>query len=623
MPPLPAITKQLKPVIGVCLLLAAAVWIVFGQALKFDFVNLDDDAFVYENPLVKQGLTSEGFITAFTGVQADNWTPLTTLSHMADCDFFGMDAGGHHLTNILLHTASAILLFLVLRQMTATLWPAAFVAALFAIHPLRVESVAWVSERKDTLSGACFMLTLWAYVRYVRRPPSLSRYLGVAAFFALGLMAKPMLVTLPLILLLLDYWPLKRFTPAGLAKTVANPSFPAAETWPAWKLVLEKIPLLVLAFASCLPTILAEKQGIQSVTAFPFPLRIANALVSCVFHVGRMFYPVNLAAFYPYPEHSLPPAIVALAAGLLVVISLAAYVARRSHPYFWVGWLWYLIMLLPVIGLVQVGLQARADRHTYLPQIGLYLLLTWAAADMAVRWQINRRVLAIGALGIVAVLIGCARTQTANWRNSETLWNRTLICTTDNYVAQGELGATRREQGQWSEAILDYQKALKINPSYAQAYLSLGDLYVLDGQMQKAVPNFEKAMELSPYVVELLKKNYPFEVPDNVAWHLATNPDARIRNGPRAVELAERVCNLTQWENPVCLGTLAAAYAEAGRFDEAIATAQKACALAEKSDSPPGLLQKNQELLRLYRTHKPYRDFPPNPPATASPLPSP
>ncbi len=400
-----------RTVLAACCLLALAVAVVFGPTVWHDFVNFDDDAYVYDNPQVMQGLTQQTVAWSFTTFHSSNWHPLTWLSHALDCQLYGTQhAAGHHLTNVVLHAAVAILLLLVLWQMTGSLWPSAVVAAVFAVHPLRVESVAWIAERKDLLSGLFFMLTLGAYLHYVRHPFSWHRYLLVAAMFALGLMAKPMLVTLPFVLLLLDYWPLGRISLRGGADSQDNSGadIPVCREKPRcdgsctatpgatvqlspqlkWgdtgrqeclpHLIAEKLPLLLLAAASCVVTSFAQDPSIAVSKYLPVSARIANALVSYVDYLGQFFYPLGLAAFYPHPESGLPIWKVAGALLLLVGISAAAWIGRRRCPYLLVGWLWYLGMLIPVIGLVQVGDQARADRYTYLPQIGLVVALVWA-----------------------------------------------------------------------------------------------------------------------------------------------------------------------------------------------------------------------------------------------------
>ena len=448
-----------RTVLAVCCLLALAVAAVFAQTVRHEFINFDDNVYVYDNPPIADGVTAGAIAWSFTSFHASNWHPLTWLSHALDCQLYGPHRPGwHHLTNVVLHAAVAIALFLVLWQMTGNLWPSAFVAAVFAVHPLRVESVAWVAERKDLLSGLFFMLTLGAYLRYVRHPFSWGRYLSVIAVFALGLMAKPMLVTLPFVLLLLDYWPLGRFSLRGGADILVCqgdggdsgrqeylPHRPALR-----RLIVEKIPLLALAAASCVVTSLAQHSAIIPIDFAPVSSRIANALFSYVAYVGQFFYPSGLALFYPYPSAGIPLWKVVGAVAVLVGISAAAVLARRRLPYLFVGWFWYVGMLVPVIGLMQVGLQAMADRYTYLPQIGLCIAVTWGAANVAVRWPYRRWVYGVASLSLVAGLMAGAWRQTSYWNNSKTLWTRTLACTTGNVFAHNNLGGfgqSRRGEG--------------------------------------------------------------------------------------------------------------------------------------------------------------------------------
>src|SRR5919106_4473973 len=344
----------------VCLGLVAVTWAVFGQTLTHDFINFDDHIYVYENPVVVRGLSTEGIIAAFTHTHARNWHPLTTISHMLDSQLYGLNASGHHLTNVILHTISVLLLFLVLKQMTGSFWQSAFVAALFAIHPLHVESVAWIAERKDVLSAMFFMLALAAYARYARAPSAL-RYLLVAMLFAFGLMSKPMLVTLPFVLLLLDYWPLARI---GGQKPEIGSRLP--------RLITEKIPLFALSAFSCIATLFVQRQGPSTIDQLPFLWRLNNTFVSCVTYVWQMLWPARLAVFYPHPNDRLPLVEVTMAIAFGVGISLFVIYLRRTKSYLVTGWFWYLGMLVPVIGLIQVGEQAHADRYTSLPQIGLY-----------------------------------------------------------------------------------------------------------------------------------------------------------------------------------------------------------------------------------------------------------
>ncbi len=469
--------------IVVCAFLLLAVALVFGQTLRHGFVNYDDEKYVCKNPQVDGGLTIEGIRWAFASRHASNWHPLTWLSHMLDCQLYGLAPWGHHLTSVLLHAATAILLFLVLRRMAGDLWPSTFVAVVFAVHPLRVESVAWVAERKDVLSGLFFLLTLGAYLGYVRHPFSLARYLAVAGLFALGLMAKPMLVTLPLVLLLLDYWPLRRMV---------------LPSCPPWQLVVEKLPLLVLSAASCAATLWAQSEALAATDQVPLPWRIGNAAVSYVVYLGQSFWPAGLTVLYPHPGLALSAwkataAILALGAICGIVVAL-----RRRCPYLLVGWFWYLGMLLPVIGLVQVGLQARADRYTYLPQIGLCIAMAWGANHVTQSWPHRDLVCGIGAALTVTTLMACAWQQTTHWLNSETLWNRALACTTGNYTAHYNLGVALADQGRLDAAIQQYRAAVQAKPDYAEAHYNLGLILANRGQVDEAMEHYQAAADVAP-----------------------------------------------------------------------------------------------------------------------------
>src|SRR6266516_2293679 len=378
-------------ILGVSIFLMAITWLVFGETLRHPSINFDDQEYVFENPKINTGLTSTGVLWAFTHSHAENWHPLTSISHMLDCQLFGLQAGWHHFTNVLLHTIAVILLFLVFREMTGALWRSAFVAAVFAIHPLRVESVAWIAERKDVLSGVFFMLTLGAYVHYVREPSSI-RYLIVAGLFGLGLMTKSMLVTLPFVLLVLDYLPLGCF--AHVSPAEPKPVNGFARWWghrsTPTRLILEKIPLIALSVASSIITLFAQKHAVSSIESLPLLWRMNNAFVSYVAYMWQMVCPTRLALVYPHPEYRLSLWGVALAIAFLTGVTAVVVAFRRKHPYLITGWLWYVGMLVPVIGIVQVGAQARADRYTYLPQIGLYLIAIWSIADLSVPWRCCR-----------------------------------------------------------------------------------------------------------------------------------------------------------------------------------------------------------------------------------------
>ena len=525
----PAARKLYLAAVVCGLLLIVAL--VFGGTIRHDFVNYDDDQYVYKNVQISGGLTARGCSWAFTHVHVGNWHPLTSISHMLDCQLYGLKPWGHHLTNVLLHAVAVILLFAVLLRMTGDLWPSALAAAVFAVHPLRVESVAWISERKDVLSGLFFMLTLGAYVRYARQPFSLVRYLPIAVFFALGLMSKPMLVTLPFVLLLLDYWPLRRFqSSASAAPIEANPrcGHPSSPR----RLLVEKIPLLMLSIASCVATLWAQRVALQPMDNIPLTPRIGNALVSYVTYLGQFLYPENLAALYPHPMGVLSAEEVTAACLLLVAVSAGILIWRRKLPYLLVGWLWYLGMLVPVIGLVQVGSQARADRYTYLPQIGLCCAVAWAAAHLWRSWPACRWACGIGSAVAVASLATCAQSQTAHWRNSETLWTHTLACTSQNPLAHVNLSNAMAKRGEIDGAMACYCDALEINPKFAlahnnlgyylmgrnrpdeaiahylaaveteprlaEAHLNLGNVFAQRGQFDRAIHHFQKAVEIKP-----------------------------------------------------------------------------------------------------------------------------
>jgi tetratricopeptide (TPR) repeat protein len=657
----------------VSVLLVSITWLVFGQTLGHDFVNFDDHAYVYDNPLVTKGISVDGVIAAFVHSHARNWHPLTTISHMLDCQLYGLKAGGHHCTNVLLHTVAVLLLFAVLREMTGALWRSAFVAAVFAIHPLHVESVAWVAERKDVLSAVFFMLTLLAYLRYARAP-SIGRYLAVTFLFALGLMSKPMLVTLPFVLLLLDYWPLHRFEKFSSAKSKGKTDYRLGRQSIPQRLFLEKIPLLALSAVSCAATLLVQRQSAGSIDQLPFIWRINNALVTYVVYIWQMFWPVRLGVFYPHPNNRLSFWEVILAIALLIAATATALLLRKRRPYILTGWFWYLGMLGPVIGVVQVGEQAHADRYTYLPHIGLYLLTVWTAIDLTAFWRRRREILCVAAITIVAALSCCAFIQTSYWKNSERLWTHALEVTSNNDVAHNNLGFLFLRRGELdkaishfqtalnirsgnaeahynlgaalihnnlgnalvrkrlaNEAIAHYEEAVRLRPDYADAHYNFGSVLLEEGRIDEAIAHWEKALAIQPSDADvhtslgnaLLHKGLvkdamvhyqkALEISpqdalarNNLAWILATSADASIRNGPKAVELAEQAVQLVRGRDPNFFRTLAAAYAESGRFSEAIDAAQRSREIATPQDSA-GLVSTLEREIALYRTGTPLR----------------
>ena len=607
-------------IVCVCIFLAFLTWIVFGQTLWHDFVNYDDPRYVYQNTKITSGLNITGIAWAFTHIHAENWHPLTTITHMLDCSLYGLKAGGHHFSNVLFHAIAVVLLFLALQQMTGALWRSAFVAAVFAIHPLHVESVAWVAERKDVLSGVFFMLTLLAYVRYARAP-STWRYVIVAFVFALGLMSKPMLVTVPFVLLLLDYWPFRR-----VADQRSHPGHQLL------RLLVEKIPLIALSAVSSVVTFMAQRGAIGWTEQLPMLPRVNNALMSYVIYVRQMFWPANLAVFYPHPENRLSPWEISLALAVLIGVTTAAAILRKKAPYFIMGWFWYLGMLVPVIGLVQVGWQGHADRYTYLPQIGLYIAGTWAFADLTASWR-RRRVLQIAAALLVVAALSCsASIQTSYWRNSETLFTHTLAVTKHNDVAENNLGIIFLQNGQLDDAISRLQAAIDLRPENGPAHNNLAKALLQKGRLAEAMVHYRKFLEIEPENVEarnilgtaLIQQGRIREAIEqwqeaqtiepengnaasNLAWVFATCPDDSIRDGRRAVKLAEKALRISGGKIPMIFRILAAAYAENGRFSEAIESAQRGADLAT-SQGNSGLAVELQSNIALYQAGTPLRD---------------
>ena len=509
----------------ICLFLTVITLSVFLQVKDHDFVYFDDNKYITDNRHVQSGLTSGNITWAFTTFHAGNWHPLTWISHMLDCQLFGLKPGLHHLVNLFFHMANTLLLFFVLHRMTKGLWQSAFVAAVFAIHPLHVESVAWVSERKDVLSTFFWMLTMGAYAVYVERR-ELKRYLLTLFFFALGLMAKPMLVTLPFVLLLLDYWPLRRLT-IGKSSVIehtqsekslntrrrkkerqrsaikaehVNKTEKQTRQRPAiGHIILEKVPFFVLSLASSIITYMAQQKGgaVGSLQSFPLSARMANALVSYCGYIGKMIWPENLAVLYPH--HGMLPTWQVIGAVFFLGITTFLIIRNvKRFPYLTTGWLWYLGTLVPVIGLVQVGVQAMADRYTYLPIIGLFIAIAWIVPDLLARWRFHRIALTVLVTCVIAALITVALFQIRYWQNSMTLFARALNVTKNNFVIETNMGASLAEQGRFGEAIAHYQEALRINPNYAAAHYNLGTDLLSRGKLDEAIYHFRESIRIKP-----------------------------------------------------------------------------------------------------------------------------
>jgi Tfp pilus assembly protein PilF len=455
------------------LLLVAAIFAVYSQVRTYGFVQYDDPTYVVDNPHVRGGLSADGLAWAFTSEGVDNWFPLTWLSHMIDCQLFGLASGWHHLTNVLLHAIATLLLFASMKRLTGARWPSAFVALVFALHPLHVESVAWIAERKDVLSACFWFLTLWCYARYVERPGG-RRYLLVLAAFAGGLMAKPMVVTLPFVLLLLDYWPLRR----------------------GWR-VREKVPFLAIAAGLSLVTWLVQRRfgAIISLASAPLSLRIENALISYLAYLGSMFWPSRLAVLYPYP-HALPLWQWAASAVVLAAISVAVARQLGRRPYLAVGWCWYLGTLVPVIGLVQVGMQSRADRYTYIPLVGLSIILAWGGAELLEGWPRARRPVIAGAAvaGVACAVVSWV--QLPYWTSSETLFLHATQVTSGNNIMLHNLAERRMAEGRIEEARADAAEALRIDANDLAARVDLASALSRLGQLGEAEAEYRKALRV-------------------------------------------------------------------------------------------------------------------------------
>ena len=614
----------------ICLVLVLVTFGSFSQVLSLGFVNYDDNTLVFENPYLIKGLTLENIhwaIVAGTGnstAGTDYWRPLSIISTMADMQYFGLHAGAHHAVNLLLHVLTSAILFLVLRSMTGTLWKSTMVAALFAIHPLHVESVAWVAERKDVLCGFFFVLTLAAYTRYARRPFAWVNYLAVLLCCAMALSSKPMAVTIPCVLLLLDYWPLHR-----LEVRIISIFF---------KRLVEKLPLFAMSAACAwLATRNPEEVNQGLMASLSIPWRLGNAVVSYADYLRLMMWPSDLSVFYPHPGTRLSLALIGVSSALLTIITTVV-IRLRERRYLTVGWLWYLGMLVPVIGIVQSGLQSHADRYTYLPLIGIFIMLVWSAGEWAGSNVIRRRL--IGLLGTLwlTALIMITRTQTAVWSTSETLWTHALQCDPRNSCAEYNLGCFYLQGGHPDQAIIHYQRALVIDPKLPSALSNLGEALRQTGRLdealsslkyaaelnpkdpdaqnnlantlfQKGAPDqalshYERALQLKPSIPEahnmigtlkLIKGDQKTALSEfqqalalnpenltymnNVAWILATSPDGTLRNAQGALELAQRGVKLSKGQ-PDLLRTLAAAQAAVKNYRDAVTTAKRAMELA-------------------------------------------
>ena len=507
--------KILIPVL-ICLALVILMVITFWSLKDCGFISFDDSVYVYENTYVQSGLNwnSIGQFFSFSSELAEtssNWHPLTWLSLMVDYQIFGLNPFGYHLINLLFHILNTIFLFLILRRITKTLWPSAFVAALFAIHPLHVESVAWIAERKDVLSTLFWMLTMGAYSYYVENR-GFRRYSLVLLFFVLGLMAKPMLVTLPFVLLLLDYWPLQRFQEIksdhkvqAVQETleVKKPADPEYKWSLIYPLLWEKIPLFALAILSSVVTYIAQQKGgaISSIEMLPLGVRIGNGLVSYIAYIGKMIWPSNLAILYPYQNGWIPWWQVLGSVLLLIAITLVVIWRAKRSPYLATGWLWYIGTLVPVIGIVQVGGQAMADRYTYIPLIGLFIMVAWGVPDLLKKWNHRKEILLTSSAFSILCLCIITWTQVGYWQNSITLYDHTLKVTDNNWFIYNNIGGAYCDLGNYRQAVEDFNRTIEINPDYVAAYYNRGIVYGRLGNYSQAIEDYDKAIKINPRFV--------------------------------------------------------------------------------------------------------------------------
>ena len=503
-------TSEIKhfPDILISLFIVISIFAVYRQVQGFSLISFDDYMYVRDNTHVVQGLSLGNIKWALTSMYAANWHPLTWISHMTDVALFGLKPGMHHITNVIFHIANTLLLFYCLRRMTDEVWKSAVVAALFALHPLHVESVAWVSERKDVLSTFFWMITMISYTWYVERR-TVGRYLIVAICYALGLMSKPMLVTLPVVLLLLDFWPLRREELGSHGNLMPSPlSSPPGRgrgrrgVGARW-LIFEKIPLFLLAGAASILTVLAQKGSgaVSNLDLIPLYIRLENASISYIAYLGKIIWPFHLSVFYPYPK-MFSPLLVVGSLILLVLVTLLLFIFIKRFPYLLVGWLWYLGTLVPVIGIVQVGSQTMADRYTYIPLIGIFIIIAWGLTEFLDQWRSGRHILIGIFCAIVPVLIWVTWLQIGYWKNNVTLFSHAIEVTKDNYLAHNSLGAALFDIGEIDAAIYQYTEALKIKPKYMHAQNNLGAALAKQGRYMEAISHYRESLLINPNYAE-------------------------------------------------------------------------------------------------------------------------
>ncbi len=572
----------------ICLVLTLATLVVYWPVKNHEFIKYDDDKYITDNRNVKSGLNPESIRWAFTTGHASNWHPVTWMSHMLDCQIFGQNAGAHHLVNVFFHIINTLLLFIVLKRMTKALWLSAFVAALFGLHPLHIESVAWAAERKDVLSTFFWMLTMWAYVCYAEHP-KVTRYLLALLFFIVGLMAKPMLVTLPFVLLLLDYWPLERVRFGKLINEESQEN--SIQRKSISHLLIEKIPFIFFSIVSCVVTFIVQRRtgAVQTIDTIDIKSRLCNAVVAYIGYIGKMIWPDNLAVLYPHPGNSLSMSKVVVCGLLLILLSICFIFLARRHKYLVVGWLWYVGTLVPVIGLVQVGVQAMADRYTYIPLIGLFIIAAWGVSDLFKSLSYRKVILGFCAVIILSAITIKTSQQLKYWQDSVTLFQHTLAVTQKNYVMHNNYANYLMDMGKLDDAVEHFNESLKIKPRAAEVHNNLGNALSRLEKLDDAIEHYKTALSLESdfsdahynLAIVLSKQNKNDEAIKEYRESLHFDPDnvdalsnlgfelAQQGNNEEAIEFYNKALAIEP-ENIIAHGRLGLALAGVEKFDEAI-----------------------------------------------------
>lgn len=597
----------------ISLLIIIAILIAYEPIRHNNFILYDDQHYITENPHITNGINVNTIIWAFTESHAANWHPLTWLSHTIDYEFFKLNPVPYHLINLLLHIIDSILVFWIFKKLTNSLWSGAFIAAVFALHPLQVESVAWAAERKTVLNGMFWFLTVALYLKYTPKP-SVSKYILLVFTYLLCVLTKPVAVTLPFVLLLLDYWPLNRLS----TKTIS-------------KLIIEKIPLFLLSALLSIITLISQEKGGSIITlqSASMPERVANMFVSYMRYIGKMIWPSKLAVFYPPLELDFPKILIFLSIAIFILILILCFHLRSKRRYFITGWLWYIGMLIPMIGIIQAGAQSMANRYMYISMLGLLIIFVMTIKDFAAK---NVKLSAISASVVLIIFILLTRLQVKHWQNGITLFEYAIKTTKNNYLAENCYAISLFDAGRTDEAIAQLTQTVKKYPTYNDARNNLGQFLLKQGKIQPAIECFEELIKqkydsdnvyydlaiayqsignykqaINTWNKALLLKPDSSDILNNLAWLLSTADDNSVRNPDKAIKFAKQSCELTNYQNPAFLDTLAAAFASASKFDDARKTAQTAADIALKNNKYE-LANQIQTHLKLYKSNQPFID---------------